>query len=91
MFMHGSWLHLSGNMLFLWIFGNNVEDALGTHARPFLLYPRRLCGHRDENAVTLYVEGDGGGDIPTSARAAGGAVLGGTSCCCRGDRFTLAS
>jgi membrane associated rhomboid family serine protease len=29
MFMHGSWLHLGGNMLFLWIFGNNVEDVLG--------------------------------------------------------------
>jgi membrane associated rhomboid family serine protease len=29
MFMHGDWLHLIGNMLFLWIFGNNVEDALG--------------------------------------------------------------
>jgi membrane associated rhomboid family serine protease len=29
MFMHGSWLHLIGNMLFLWIFGNNVEDAMG--------------------------------------------------------------
>jgi membrane associated rhomboid family serine protease len=29
MFMHGSWSHLLGNMLFLWIFGNNVEDALG--------------------------------------------------------------
>jgi membrane associated rhomboid family serine protease len=29
MFMHGSWLHLGGNMLFLWIFGNNVEDTLG--------------------------------------------------------------
>jgi membrane associated rhomboid family serine protease len=29
MFMHGSWLHILGNMLFLWIFGNNVEDALG--------------------------------------------------------------
>src|SRR5204863_4218225 len=27
MFMHGSWLHIGGNMLFLWIFGNNVEDA----------------------------------------------------------------
>jgi membrane associated rhomboid family serine protease len=30
MFMHGGWLHLIGNMLFLWIFGNNVEDALGS-------------------------------------------------------------
>jgi hypothetical protein len=29
MFMHVSWLHLGGNMLFLWIFGNNVEDVLG--------------------------------------------------------------
>jgi membrane associated rhomboid family serine protease len=29
MFMHGSVLHLGGNMLFLWIFGNNVEDAMG--------------------------------------------------------------
>jgi membrane associated rhomboid family serine protease len=29
MFMHGDWLHIAGNMLFLWIFGNNVEDSLG--------------------------------------------------------------
>lgn len=29
MFLHGSWLHLAGNMLFLWIFGNNIEDHLG--------------------------------------------------------------
>ncbi len=29
MFMHGGWMHLIGNMLFLWIFGNNLEDALG--------------------------------------------------------------
>jgi membrane associated rhomboid family serine protease len=29
MFMHGSWLHLLGNMWFMWIFGNNVEDATG--------------------------------------------------------------
>jgi membrane associated rhomboid family serine protease len=29
MFMHGSWLHILGNMLFLWIFGYNVEDAMG--------------------------------------------------------------
>jgi membrane associated rhomboid family serine protease len=29
MFLHGGWLHLIGNMWFLWIFGNNVEDALG--------------------------------------------------------------
>jgi membrane associated rhomboid family serine protease len=29
MFLHGSWLHIGGNMLFLWIFGNNVEDKVG--------------------------------------------------------------
>lgn len=29
MFMHGSWGHLLGNMLFLWVFGNNVEDSMG--------------------------------------------------------------
>ena len=37
MFMHGSWLHIAGNMLFLWIFGNNVEDAMG-RVRFFLFY-----------------------------------------------------
>ncbi len=37
MFMHGSWLHLGGNMLFLWIFGNNVEDLMG-HFRYVLFY-----------------------------------------------------
>ena len=36
MFLHGGWLHLLGNMLFLWIFGNNVEDRLGP--LPFLLF-----------------------------------------------------
>ncbi len=37
MFLHGGWFHLGGNMLFLWIFGNNVEDLLG-RARYLLLY-----------------------------------------------------
>src|SRR5579859_7002735 len=35
MFLHGGWLHLGGNMLFLWIFGNNIEDLLG-HVRYLL-------------------------------------------------------
>jgi rhomboid family protein len=34
MFLHGGWLHLGGNMLFLWVFGNNVEDRLG-----YIVYP----------------------------------------------------
>ena len=41
MFMHGGWLHLGSNMLYLWIFGNNVEDRFG-HA-PFLIF-YLLCG-----------------------------------------------
>ena len=41
MFMHGGWLHLGGNMLYLWIFGDNVEDRFG-HAKFTLFY--LLCG-----------------------------------------------
>ncbi|HEU4537115.1 MAG TPA: rhomboid family intramembrane serine protease, partial [Polyangiaceae bacterium] len=37
MFLHGGWLHLGGNMLFLWIFGDNVEDRLG-HFRYLTFY-----------------------------------------------------
>lgn len=41
MFLHGGWMHLIGNMLYLWIFGNNVEDAMG-HGRFILFYA--CCG-----------------------------------------------
>jgi membrane associated rhomboid family serine protease len=41
MFMHGGLMHLAGNMLYLWIFGDNVEDALG-HIKYLLFY--LLCG-----------------------------------------------
>jgi len=41
MFLHGGWLHLGGNMLYLWIFGDNVEDRLG-HFRYLVFYG--LCG-----------------------------------------------
>ena len=37
MFIHGGWLHLIGNMIFLWVFGDNVEDAMG-HGRYTLFY-----------------------------------------------------
>jgi membrane associated rhomboid family serine protease len=37
MFMHGNWGHILGNMLFLWIFGNNIEDHLG-HGKYLLFY-----------------------------------------------------
>jgi membrane associated rhomboid family serine protease len=41
MFMHGGWLHLLGNMLYLWIFADNVEDSMG-HGRFILFYV--ACG-----------------------------------------------
>ncbi len=41
MFLHGGWLHLIGNMWFLWLFGNNVEDSMG-HFRYITFY--LLCG-----------------------------------------------
>jgi rhomboid family protein len=41
MFMHASWLHLGGNMLFLWVFGDNVEDRFG-HTTFLIFY--LLCG-----------------------------------------------
>jgi membrane associated rhomboid family serine protease len=41
MFLHGGWAHIIGNMLYLWIFGDNVEDRLG-HLRYLLFY--LLCG-----------------------------------------------
>ncbi len=41
MFLHGSWIHLIGNMLFLWVFGDNIEDAMG-HLRFLRFY--LMCG-----------------------------------------------
>jgi hypothetical protein len=37
MFLHGGWMHLLGNMLYLWIFGNNIEDAMG-HTKFVVFY-----------------------------------------------------
>ena len=51
MFLHGDWLHLIGNMLFLWIFGNNVEDALGA-VRYVLFY---ILGGLAATALQTYI------------------------------------
>jgi len=64
MFLHGSWLHLLGNMLFLWVFGNNVEDRLGK-VRYLLFY--LLCGYLaaygfalgDPNSTTTLIGASG--------------------------------
>ena len=77
MFMHGGWGHLLGNMLFLWVFGNNVEDALG-HVRYLVFY---LCGGFAATAlqtfVTLSVANGADATIPNlGASGAVSAVLG---------------
>ena len=41
MFMHGGWMHIIGNMLYLWVFGDNIEDTLG-HGRYLAFY--LVCG-----------------------------------------------
>jgi membrane associated rhomboid family serine protease len=50
MFLHGGFLHVAGNMLYLWIFGDNVEDRMG-HGRFLLFY--LLCGAAAAIAQTL--------------------------------------
>jgi membrane associated rhomboid family serine protease len=50
MFLHGGWFHLIGNMWFLWVFGNNVEDSMG-HGRYLFFYI--LCGLAAAAAQTL--------------------------------------
>jgi membrane associated rhomboid family serine protease len=51
MFMHGSWMHILGNMLYLWIFGDNVEDLLG-RGRYLVFY--LVCGVAASVAQILY-------------------------------------
>jgi membrane associated rhomboid family serine protease len=72
MFMHGSLLHIAGNMLFLWIFGNNIEDSMG---RPrFLVF--YLLGGLAAMAAQVLIEPDAA--VPTiGASGAVAAVLGG--------------
>jgi membrane associated rhomboid family serine protease len=77
MFMHGSWAHLLGNMLFLWIFGNNVEDALG-HLRYLLFYlVGGFAATATQTFVTLGYGSDAEATIPNvGASGAVSAVLG---------------
>jgi rhomboid family protein len=68
MFLHGGWAHLLGNMLFLWIFGDNVEDRLGHFG--FLLF-YLLCGY----AATFAHAWAGPGSV-VPAIGASGAISG---------------
>jgi membrane associated rhomboid family serine protease len=72
MFLHGSWLHLGGNMLYLWIFGDNIEDRMGK-ARYIIFY---LLGGLAASAAQILI--DPNSSIPNvGASGAIAAVLGG--------------
>jgi membrane associated rhomboid family serine protease len=78
MFMHGSWAHLLGNMLFLWIFGNNVEDALGPVRYVAFYFLGGFAATATQTFVTLMFAGDVEATIPSiGASGAISAVLGG--------------
>lgn len=76
MFMHGGWAHIIGNMLFLWIFGDNVEDYLG-HVRYFFFY--LFCGVLASltHIVTTFVLGQNPFIPSLGASGAISGVLGG--------------
>jgi len=68
MFMHAGWLHLGGNMLYLWIFGDNVEDRFG-HTKFIIFY--LLCGLAATFAQLMFSIGS---DVPNLG--ASGAIAG---------------
>lgn len=68
MFLHAGWLHLGGNMLYLWVFGDNIEDKLG-HTRYVFFY--LICGLISSG---LYVYVDPHSTVPTIG--ASGAISG---------------
>jgi membrane associated rhomboid family serine protease len=68
MFLHGSWSHVIGNMWFLWIFGDNVEDRVG-HGRFIVFY--LLCGI---GAGMAHLVANPGSELPTVG--ASGAIAG---------------
>ena len=74
MFMHGGIVHIGGNMLFLWIFGNNVEDALG-HVRFLVFYLLAgIAATATQTFVTLYFGTASDASVPNVG--ASGAIAG---------------
>jgi len=74
MFMHGGIVHIGGNMLFLWIFGNNVEDALGP-VRFLLFYVLAgIAATATQTFVTLYFGTASDASVPNVG--ASGAIAG---------------
>ncbi len=72
MFMHGGWAHILGNMLYLWIFGDNVEDAAG-HGRYLIFY--LVCGII-ASLTQVFVTSAFGGDTLVPSLGASGAISG---------------
>ena len=68
MFMHGSWMHLIGNMVFLWIFGDNIEDSMGHKKFIVFYFVSGIC------AALLQAIIDPSSDIPMIG--ASGAIAG---------------
>jgi rhomboid family protein len=77
MFMHASWLHLGGNMLFLWIFGNNVEDAMGRLRFVLFYFLGGIAATTLQTFVTFHWGSQGDTTVPSlGASGAISAVLG---------------
>ena len=74
MFMHASWAHILGNMLFLWIFGNNVEDALGHVGFFFWYLAAGVVAMAVQTFVTLDFAGAQAASVPNIG--ASGAIAG---------------
>ena len=74
MFMHASWQHILGNMLFLWIFGNNVEDALGRVRFLVWYLAAGIAAMAAQTAVTLAAGTTQDASIPNIG--ASGAIAG---------------
>jgi membrane associated rhomboid family serine protease len=74
MFMHGSWIHIIGNMLFLWIFGNNVEDAMGKVRFVLFYLTAGVAATAAQTYVTLQFGSPADASIPNIG--ASGAVAG---------------
>jgi hypothetical protein len=64
MFMHAGWEHILGNMLFLWIFGNNVEDALGHVGFLFWYLAAGVVAMAAQTFVTLQFAGVHAASVP---------------------------
>ncbi|MBI5543080.1 MAG: rhomboid family intramembrane serine protease [Deltaproteobacteria bacterium] len=71
MFLHGSWMHLLGTALFLWLFGNNVEDSMG---RLRFVFFYLLCG-----LVAAGAQGASAPSVPVPMVGASGALAGSPS------------